>query len=30
MLNDATGFDHIYLACGYTDLLLLPAAFVRK
>ena len=20
MLNDATGFSHIYLACGYTDL----------
>jgi transposase len=20
MLNDATGFEHIYLACGYTDL----------
>ena len=20
MLNDATGFRHIYLACGYTDL----------
>lgn len=20
MLNDATGFQHIYIACGYTDL----------
>ena len=20
MLNDATGFKHIYIACGYTDL----------
>lgn len=20
MLNDATGFSHVYLACGYTDL----------
>ena len=20
MLNDASGFDHIYIACGYTDL----------
>ena len=20
MLNDATGFRHVYLACGYTDL----------
>jgi hypothetical protein len=19
MLKDATGFDHIYIACGYTD-----------